>query len=195
MKHHEPACPTGADHISPAETVRTESSMIRPGRDLFEPRLNRIGVSGEYGTCLSVSRSRVWGFVARNGGVGRMRCSPERGMGTMLIMAVVVVLLMLSGAIGIAGQYLLAERRAHMAADLAALAGAQSYGSGKGGCVQAKAYASKNNHTLAGCKIAGDAGDFVVTVRVEGPAPVTVPVLPRKITVSAHAGPVRSEEG
>lgn len=119
------------------------------------------------------------------------RRNPERGMGTMLIMGVVVALLMLSGAVGVGGRYLLVRQRAHAAADLAALAGAQSYGSGKDGCAQAKTYAGKNDHKLADCKIAGDAGDFVVTVQVAAPAPVRIPVLPRKITVSAHAGPVR----
>jgi secretion/DNA translocation related TadE-like protein len=118
----------------------------------------------------------------------------QRGMGTMLIMAVVLVLLMLSGAIGTGGQYLVAGHRAQTAADLAALAGAQSYGTGGNGCAQAKAYGRKNHHVVSRCHTTGDAGDFVLTVKIKASVGVKVPGLPRTIAESANAGPVREQD-
>lgn len=126
-----------------------------------------------------------------NGSTSSQMAVAERGMGTMMIMAVVLLLMMLAGMIGIGGQYLVAKHRAQRAADLAALAGAQSLGSGKNGCVQARTYAKKNDRRVADCKIAGDTGDFVLTIRVEAPVPVRVGMVPRNIAVSANAGPVR----
>ncbi len=152
-------------------------------------------------------RSVDWRSVVRHGvdwhGVDRhgvdqhnlaLHCGvgPQRGMGTMLVMAVVLVLMMLSGAIGAGGKYLIAGHRAQAAADLAALAGAQSYGTGGDGCGLAKAYGRKNHHTVSRCRVVGDASDFVLTVKVNASASVNVPGLPRKVTAVADAGPVRA---
>lgn len=49
----------------------------------------------------------------------------------------------------------------------------------------------KNHRAVTGCDIVGDPGDFVLTVKVTARVPVRVPALPRTISDSAHAGPVR----
>lgn len=180
-------------------TVRIEA---RPGfRDAHNDRARRgRGAEGARREGCPMTRlcrrgGRPWvsqGSCTRTGDVGSpVVHKSQRGMGTMMIMAVVLVLLMLAGTVGIGGQYVVAKHRAQAAADLASLAGAQSYGDGKDGCRQAKAYATKNHRQVASCKIAGDAGDFVLSVRVKASVPHRVPALPGKIMVSAHAGPVR----
>jgi secretion/DNA translocation related TadE-like protein len=115
----------------------------------------------------------------------------DRGSGTLLTLAVVIFLLSLIAAVGVFGRYIVVRHRAAAAADLAALAGAQAYGTGKDGCAMAKAVAARNGQQLAECSVAGDRTDFVVSVRVTAAAPTRVPVLPRMITATAAAGPVR----
>lgn len=115
----------------------------------------------------------------------------QRGNGTLLVMFVAAFILIGVGAFSILGQFLVAAQRAHSAADLAALAGAQAFGSGKDGCAAAERYAERNDHRLAGCAVTGDRSDFVLTTRVTVRASISSPVLPESITVRAHAGPVR----
>ena len=121
----------------------------------------------------------------------RETTADQRGSGTLLVMCVAVFLLVGATAFGVLGQYLVAAQRARSAADLAALAGAQAYGSGNDGCQAAELYAARNDHRLAGCSIVGDKVDFVLTTKITAPVPVEVAVLPTSITVRAHAGPVR----
>jgi secretion/DNA translocation related TadE-like protein len=108
-----------------------------------------------------------------------------------MVLWVAVFLLVGAAAFGVLGQYLVAAQRARSAADLAALAGAQAYGSGKDGCAAAEQYAARNDHRLAGCSIVGEKIDFVLTTKIIAPVPVQSPVLPKSITVRANAGPVR----
>lgn len=115
----------------------------------------------------------------------------ERGSGTLLVLAVVIFMLSLASAFGVFGRYIVAGHRAAAAADLAALAGAQAYGTGKDGCAAAKTQAARNDQQLSSCSIVGDRVDFVVTVQISAPVPTRVPVLPSRITATAHAGPVR----
>jgi secretion/DNA translocation related TadE-like protein len=118
-------------------------------------------------------------------------CTGQRGSGTLLIMLVVVVLLALAASFSVVGQYLVAGQRARAAADLAALAGAQSYGTGADGCAAAQQYATANGQRMADCSIVGDPTDFVLTVTITAPVPVRSQILPDTITVESHAGPVR----
>lgn len=115
----------------------------------------------------------------------------ERGSGTLLSMAVVIFMLTLTAVVAVFGRYIVAGHRAAAAADLAALAGAQAYGSGRDGCATARLYAARNDRMLAGCSVVGDRVDFVLSVRISAPVPTRVPILPRQITATAYAGPVR----
>lgn len=109
----------------------------------------------------------------------------------MLIMSVVIFMLSLAAVVAVFGRYIVAGHRAAAAADLAALAGAQAYGTGQDGCRTARLYAARNDQDLAGCSVVGDRVDFVLSVRITAPVPTRVPMLPRQITATAHAGPVR----
>ncbi|MBO0813402.1 MAG: hypothetical protein J2P23_15355 [Microlunatus sp.] len=106
-----------------------------------------------------------------------------------------IFMLSLTAVISIFGRYLVAGHRVAATADLAALAGAQAFGSGRDGCATAQDYAARNDQhhdqQLISCSIVGDRVDFVLSVRISVPVPTRVPMLPNKITASAHAGPVR----
>jgi secretion/DNA translocation related TadE-like protein len=114
-----------------------------------------------------------------------------RGSGTLLALIVVIFMLALAGTFSVFGRYIVAGHRAAAAADLAALAGAQTYGTGGDGCAIARSIAAKNDQRLASCSVVGDQVDFVFSVQINSAVPVRVPVLPRQITATAHAGPVR----
>lgn len=115
----------------------------------------------------------------------------QRGSGTILIMAVVILMMLLAAGFGVVGRYIVANHRARAAADLAALAGARAYGAGEDGCAAAEVYAARNGEQLDGCDIVGDATDFVITTKITRPVPIPVPGVRDQLTVQAHAGPVR----
>ena len=119
------------------------------------------------------------------------RSDGERGSGTLLVLSVVIFMLSLASAFGVFGRYIVVGHRAAAAADLAALAGAQAYGTGKDGCAAARAQAARNDQQLGSCSVVGDRVDFVLSVEISAPVPTRVAVLPAKITATAHAGPVR----
>jgi secretion/DNA translocation related TadE-like protein len=115
----------------------------------------------------------------------------EQGTGTILIMGVVILLLLLAAAFGVVGRYLVADHEARAAADLAALAGAQAYGTGGDGCSAAGNYAAKNGHQLADCDVVGIPSDFVLSTSIRKPVPILIPGVPKAFLVHAYAGPVR----
>lgn len=123
--------------------------------------------------------------------MSRRTAETERGSGTLMVMSVVIFMLTLAAVVAVFGRYIVAGHRAAAAADLAALAGAQAYGTGQDGCAAARRYAARNHQTLAACSVVGDRVDFVLSVRISASVPTRVPMLPRQITTTAHAGPVR----
>ena len=114
-----------------------------------------------------------------------------QGSGTMLIVAVMLVLLTVAVAIGTFAGYAVAEHRATNAADLAALAGAQAQGNGESPCPAATPIARANGGTVRSCSVVGTVSDFVVTVTVALPVPYPIPGLSKTVQVEANAGPVR----
>ncbi len=122
----------------------------------------------------------------------RRRNRPEqRGSGTLLLLLVVVIMLSLVSSMAPIGRYLVVRDRARAAADLAALAGAQAYGSGTDGCAAARRYATRNGERLQRCDIAGNPTDFVLTVRIVAAVPAGSPIVPGEVVVDARAGPVQ----
>ena len=115
----------------------------------------------------------------------------QRGSGTLLIIGMIVLLVVGLGAFGIVGRYLIARQSAQSAADLAALAGAQTYGAGGDGCRAAEASAERNGHRLADCSVVGSDVDFVLTATIVAPVDVGTSTLPDSVRVQAYAGPVR----
>jgi secretion/DNA translocation related TadE-like protein len=91
----------------------------------------------------------------------------ERGAVTVLAVALLGFLLMVTAALGVVAAIVVAHRRAQAAADLAALAGAAALQHAADACGAAGAVAAANQARLSACRIAGQ--DVVVTVRVDGP--------------------------
>lgn len=111
----------------------------------------------------------------------------ERGSGTALSMAAVVVLLVLTAVALVVASYIGVAHRARAAADLAAISGAAAHLDGADACAVAHDYAERNHTTAIECAVAGDSIDFVVTVTVE--AKVKAPAgLPQHCRVEASAG-------
>ncbi|CAI9404780.1 hypothetical protein AESSP_01281 [Aestuariimicrobium sp. T2.26MG-19.2B] len=114
----------------------------------------------------------------------------ERGVGTILIAA--LMLLVVLGTL--AGVWVLGWWRAHAraadAADLAAVAGGEAYAATGEACSRARHTVVRNGAALVSCSVAGDATSFVVTVTAETRLwpPVHLPGAPRSVRVTALAG-------
>ena len=96
--------------------------------------------------------------------------SSDRGSGSVLVLAVcLVVLLVAMGALSVSG-VVLAGHRARAAADLAALTGAARVRDGLPGeaCAAAGQVARANGATLDGCRVAGEVVELRVRVAVPG---------------------------
>lgn len=89
----------------------------------------------------------------------------ERGSGTIMLLAIVLVMLLITGAVGLR--------------------------TGGDGCAAAAALAAKNHHRVDDCNTVGDRLDFVLTIQVVAPVAASIPPLPEEVTATAHAGPVR----
>ncbi|KRD45675.1 hypothetical protein ASE38_08830 [Cellulomonas sp. Root930] len=101
----------------------------------------------------------------------RARRGGDRGSGTVLLLALVAVLLVVAGLLGLLAAAQLARGRAQTAADLGALAGAaQLLAAGSGDpCAVAAQTVRRNGGTLAACS---DDGQGVLTVRVAVPTAI-----------------------
>jgi secretion/DNA translocation related TadE-like protein len=93
--------------------------------------------------------------------------SSERGSAAVLVCVCVSILLTLGVGLGAVGGLLRAHRTAQAAADLAALAGAQTQQHGGPACVTAADLARANGAALVDCQLLGD----VVTVEVQAAGP------------------------
>lgn len=113
------------------------------------------------------------------------------GSGTMLTVAVMVVLLVIAVLVcGFAG-YAVAQHQATNAADLSALAGARAQGGGASPCPAASRLAGANRAAVTSCSAIGTTSDFVITVVVRVQVPYRIPGLPKSVTAEADAGPVQ----
>lgn len=91
----------------------------------------------------------------------------ERGSATLLAVACISVLLLLGAALGVVAAMVRAHRVAQSAADLAALAAADTVGTGRDPCAAGSAVAMANDAILVACDL--DGRDATVTVTVAGP--------------------------
>ena len=112
----------------------------------------------------------------------------ERGGGTVLMMAICVVVMLLGYAAMIITGYAIAAHQARAAADLAALRGATTASQGGDPCVSARRNARAHLAQVTSCERVGDQIDFVVSVTASVATTVRVPGLPRRISAVAHAG-------
>jgi secretion/DNA translocation related TadE-like protein len=95
------------------------------------------------------------------------RTRTERGSATLFAVAVLGVLLLVGAALGVVGAMVHAHRVAQSAADLAALAGAQSLARGADACSAAATVAEANAATVDSCAVEGF--DVRLQVTVTGP--------------------------
>lgn len=120
-----------------------------------------------------------------------MRPRRERGSGTVLMLAVVAVVLVLTiGAVAV-GSAVLAAHRARSAADLAALAAAGTLAQGRSAssaCAVAGAMAARNSADLVGCAATADGS---VVVHTTAGVVVGLPGQPRSARALARAGPAQ----
>jgi len=114
----------------------------------------------------------------------------ERGSATMLMIGLMAVVVLLSGAAMLVAGYLVGQHRARNAADLSALSAAAVFEQGGDGCAQARRTARANGARVTHCDQVGDEVDSVVTVRVAVSTRTRVPGLPRQTVAEAHAEPV-----
>jgi len=91
----------------------------------------------------------------------------ERGSASVLVVAIVGLLLVVGGALGVVASMVRAHRSAQSGADLAALAGAHGRTLGRDACTEASRVAAANDVRLTGCRVEGR--DVVVTVEAAGP--------------------------
>lgn len=120
------------------------------------------------------------------------RPCPDRGSGTVLVLALVLVVVTLAGTADLLGRAVLARHRAEAAADLAALAGAavltDPFGagaSGQGPCSRAARVSGLNAARMTRC-VSGADSSVEVEVGVDLPG-VLAPMGPAR--ARSRAGP------
>lgn len=126
------------------------------------------------------------GRLARARGGGSCQ---ERGSGTVLMVAVVAVLFLLTVAGVAVASAVLAMHRARAAADLAALSGAVALAQGQpssSACGAARVVAARNGAVLRDCRAGADGS---VLVRTSTHVTLAIPGQPRAAVASARAGP------
>jgi secretion/DNA translocation related TadE-like protein len=116
----------------------------------------------------------------------------DRGSGTVLMMAVMLITAMVAVAGAILIAWFSGVHHARSAADLAALAGAQAYSTGHDACDAARSTATNNKATLTACSVDTNGYDFVVRVFVEVPVSPLLPGGPTKFRQESYAGNVPS---
>ncbi|WP_454050761.1 Rv3654c family TadE-like protein [Cellulomonas sp. Marseille-Q8402] len=128
---------------------------------------------------------RPWGSDAGRGSASRW--GSDRGSGSVLVLVVVAVTVLLTGALGMLVGAQVARSRAQAAADLGALAAAEHLLRGRAGpCAVARDVVERNGAVLASCTVEGGG---VVAVRSTAAAPVG------DATARASAGPRRAGPG
>ncbi len=95
-----------------------------------------------------------------------LRWRNDGGYATVTSAGIIIALLGLCAAIGLAATGLIATRQAALAADLAAVAGAWAHHHGEDACAAAAQVAGLNRASMNTCQVAG--ADVTVTVGVRG---------------------------
>ncbi len=116
-----------------------------------------------------------------------MTYADQRGSATLLATAMIGLLLLVAGALGVVGALVHAHRVAQAAADLAALAGASAPGRGEDPCTAAGTVAEANGASLDTCTVSGL--DVRVHVTVTGPRWLDQTA---DLSAEARAGPATS---
>ena len=120
----------------------------------------------------------------------------ERGSGTLLSGLVAVLTILGAGIVLAVSIYVLSVHRVRVAADMAALAGAQTaLDAGPAAqepvaCAMATGIARDHGGTVTDCHMIMAGYQGVVTVTVQMPLQWRIPGLPAVVSATAHAGSV-----
>ena len=109
----------------------------------------------------------------------------ERGSGSVLVLAMAMIIGLLAAATVLVGQAAVLRHRADSAADLGALAAAHSSQLGDDGCAAAAGVVADDRGVLTACTAQG-AGDIEIRVRIAGTALIGLDLI---ATATARAGP------
>ena len=123
--------------------------------------------------------------ATRRGPAARVLTDEERGAATLLAVTLAVVVLLCTAAAVLGGRLLADQRRAAVAADLAALAGALAVQRGLDGCPAAQRVAAANDAVVIACRVDGE--EVRLAARTD-----SLRLLGRRVqpTAEARAGPV-----
>ncbi|MCA0296732.1 MAG: flp pilus-assembly TadE/G-like family protein [Actinobacteria bacterium] len=112
----------------------------------------------------------------------------QRGSGTALAAAAILVMAMVAAVVLVLAGYVAASHHVRAAADLVALSGAGQRTRGGDACRSAAGVAAANRVRIVSCRVQGDELDFVVTVTVAAQVSAPSVLLPGEVTATAHAG-------
>lgn len=105
-----------------------------------------------------------------------------------MVASIVLALVVAAGVASWIAAWFGCLEHARSAADLAAIAGAQSRAVGGDACAQARRLAARNAARVTSCQVAGDDRSFTVLVRVAVPLRPAVAGAPDEVEASAKAG-------
>ena len=123
---------------------------------------------------------------------GSRTTADERGSGTLLMVAVMLVVTVVGLTVSVGLGYVVGAHRVRVAADLAALSGAAAVHMGEDACAAARRIAMRNNARLTACTVLGDQIEFLVQVSVVVDVPHPPVGLPERLATSAQAGVLQS---
>lgn len=118
------------------------------------------------------------------------RSSTDGGSATLLAAAGAVLVAVATMVAAILLRYVAAAHELRGAADLVAVSAATAWREGGDACGAARRVALANHVTVEQCVIAGDAIEYVVTIRVGADTTAPWPGLPTHVQAVAHAGVV-----
>jgi len=107
---------------------------------------------------------------ARQSRNGLATCRNQRGSGTVLVMAAMLIAAMMAFVSACLIAWFGCAHHARAAADLASLAGATAYAHGEDACTAARLTAQHNAAQLTACSVDSNGYDFIVAVSVRVPA-------------------------
>ena len=119
------------------------------------------------------------------------RFHDERGSGTVLTMSLMTITAMAAFVGACLMSWFGCVHQTRMAADLAALAGADAFSHGQDACSTAGVAASGNRTTMTACRVDSNGVDLVVRVTVRMDAKPRVVFGPKQFTHTSEAGYVR----
>ncbi len=112
----------------------------------------------------------------------------QRGSGTMMILAVMIVITMVAVVGAWFAGWLASGARARAAADLVAIAAAQAQSEGRSACPVAQEAAAANQAELTACEVTTGWGEFIVDVAVEVELRPQIPGAPQAAHAESRAG-------